>query len=230
MNDRMSELRNEQLQEYGVTQEQAQAVKKLLEENDYRVDMDYFWNISSNKNQFPNQEYASLTFHNGLFVMTNSSSHFKFEEVQVYKTQVDKVLELLNKIHTIAPNVVDATFRDKRIEEARQEAKRAIITKIAYWNALPPQESILTLSNGDELVLKRSKTEYHQGYSTHYWLGYELGGATFYPASYITSSGAVQKKKFKERYDSLSEQDLATLLEQLPALLKRQNEAERGSF
>jgi hypothetical protein len=230
MNTRMDELRNERLAELGITQAQANEIKTLLEANNYRVDMDYFWSINLKYETLKDSPLASLTFGNGLFVMTNSSSHWTFDIVQEYKKQVDKVLELMTAIHAIAPTVVDPTFRNKKAEEQRAKDKEARLAKIAKWNALPEKETILYLSTGAELVQLRSKIEYREHYRTEFWLGYKLNEQHFSPYQFITKDGRVQRKKFVESYRHLPAQDVDTLLNALVTLDKRSNAARNGSF
>lgn len=228
--ERYEELRAERREELGVTKEQAEAIKQLLEANNYKVDMDYFWSVQPIYVGYENEPKASVQFGNGLFALHTVSSHWQYNEAIKFAEDVAKSMTLLNKIKEIAPTVVDPTFRNKRIEDEAAKHKAAMEKEIARWNALPERETILTLSTGEQLEQVRSKAQWENNRRVEFHIYYELDKRNFYIHSFIKRDGSIQRKKFADWHRQMATQDVEALIKLLPELSRKQNVARGGTF
>lgn len=228
--ERYEELRNERLAELGVTKEQAQAVKELLETNNYKVDMEYYWSIQLKYDRYEDETHASLEFRNGIFTLHTSSSTWEYNSALVFAEQVTTTMKLLETIKSIAPTLVDPTFRNKKAEEARVAREDARRKQITMWNALPERTLVLTLPSGAKVEQVRSKAEYSPNQRTEFWVTFELDGQRFDVYPYLSKNGSILRKKFLDWNQRMLKEDAEALLGIMAELRARQQRARNGSF
>lgn len=225
--------------ELGITEENAAQLKALLEANGYKVDLEYYVSIQPIYKNWNDQPRAHLVFSNDLIEMSTSGSYWEFGEAKRFQREVNTCIDLMEQIEVFAPNLIDKTFRDQRRQKESEEAKVALQAKVDAFNAMPKTEVLLEPAGGAKVVLNRDQMTYE--YASHYGRRDSFPASLslftkngeekhFSPSSYITRSGSVQHKKFKEQYESiLGEEDIDSISIVLLSLAKKLAKARSGN-
>lgn len=220
------------IEELGISEEQALAVKTLLESNGYVVEFSYSLRISESEREWSKQAKARLDAHNNLVVVSTPSSSWEVEEARKMYDEFTKCMDLINQIENLAPTIVDPIFRNQRLADRKANNDTLMTARVAKWNALPEQEEILKLPSGGKIILTRSKVEYKQSRKTQFYASLRIETAdisdkSFYLSDFVTSSGKAQRKKFLQHYSTLSNQDAMCIAGNLVELSQRLSKERR---
>jgi len=161
--------------------------------------------------QDPFRAYVRLTSHYLGFVagegsiyvpsISTTGTHVTGVYAKKYLEQLRSAVELIEK----CGDVETVLKKFEILEELeRKEEERKMKALAEEWLKLP-REEVVWSKRGVEIVKVRSKTAEYDPRRTsrimgsvHYEVRSEGRSQPFYPDDFITSSGAVQKKKFKE--------------------------------
>jgi hypothetical protein len=229
------EWEDETFKEIGITREVADRVRQILEPEGYKVDFGLGLSVYPNRSGFEGP-HAHLTTRDNVLAVSTSGSTWILPHAREFAAQLSRCVELLAQIREFAPTIVDAEYSESKRKAKADAAKAAMIEKIERWNALPQEVDVLLLPSGGKVVLTRSKTEYREGYRPEFYVGYEIRGADgrterFYPGSYITRDGKVQKAKFLSAYSyNLDDDDKKAIAPKLLELVETRKKARQGDF